>query len=115
MTHPRPHRKIGHGPPSHAPAHGHRRKCHNGFEIVFDSASGVYVVVGHPNHYYLDGHYYRFHEDHWQISVSIKGKWQHLGQRPLPPGLKRKAAKKFIAKEHPGKGHSRIKNKKWKH
>jgi len=114
MTHPRHHKRIGHGPPPHARAHGHRRKCPDGFEVVYDSASGVYVVVGYPNHYYLDGHYYRFHQDRWQISVSVKGKWQQLGKRPLPPGLKAKAAKKYVSKTNPGKGHGRIKNNKWK-
>lgn len=91
--------KIGHGPPPHAPAHGHRRKCPDGFEVVYDSASGVYVVVGYPSHYYLAGHYYRFHEDHWQISVSFKGTWQHIGKRPLPPGLKAKAVKNTYKKD----------------
>ena len=53
-------RGRGHGPPPHAPAHGYRHKAQrHGAELEFDSGLGVYVVVGVPLHYYLDGLYLR--------------------------------------------------------
>ena len=48
------------GPPSHAPAHGYRHKhAHHGVELVFDSAFGVYGVVGMSDHFFHAGHFYR--------------------------------------------------------
>ncbi len=59
------------GPPPHAPAHGYRHKRHSGPELVFDSALGVYMVVGHEHHYFHDGHYLRRHDGVWRLS------WTH--------------------------------------
>lgn len=93
----------GHGPPPHAPAHGYRRKhpdAHHGdVELVFDSGLGVYVVVGFPSHYWLDGTYYRERSGSFEISASIDGPW--TASRSVPPGLAGKAKGKPQAK---GKG-----------
>ena len=45
---PVPHRGPGggHGPPAHARAHGYRRKQVHGYDLVYDSSLGLYVVVG---------------------------------------------------------------------
>ena len=51
--------KKGNGPPPHAPAHGYRHKHQHGVELVYSSELGVYVVVGFPNHYFSEGHYFR--------------------------------------------------------
>ena len=79
-----------HGPPPHAPAHGYRRKHqdqHHGgdIELVFDSGLGVYVVVGFPSHYWLDGTYYRERSGSFEIAASIDGPWST--SRSVPPGL----------------------------
>ena len=65
------------GPPSHAPAHGYRAK-HQGshgsgeIDLVFDSALGVYLVVGVPDRYYWNGHYLRIEGGQWAASVELK-------------------------------------------
>ncbi|MHC4478562.1 MAG: hypothetical protein ACYTEL_23240 [Planctomycetota bacterium] len=107
-------KRVGHGPPPHAPAHGHRRKHHHhgGVELVYDSGRGVYVVVGFPDHYYFEGHYYRFHQDQWHMSVDINSGWKPASNDRLPSGLRAKGKAKH-AKNHPGRGHGAKKNKKW--
>ncbi len=103
----------GHGPPPHAPAHGHRRKwAHqrqhhddqqrhhaNGVEMVFDGALGVYVLVDMPNHYFWDGWYLRIEDGDWYASAELHGgHWEpRLGSK-LPPGL---------AKKHHGRSQKR--------
>jgi hypothetical protein len=105
-------KKIGHGPPPHAPAHGYRRKLPAGVEVVFDSASGVYVVVGLEKHFWLDGHYYRFCNRQWEASVSIGGGWIAIGEERLPAGLRGKYKAKHASKSHPGRGWG-LATKKW--
>ena len=84
-------KKIGHGPPAHARAHGHRRKQVAGVQLVYDSGCGVYVVVGLPNHYYYDGYFYRISGTVWEVSLKPDGGWASLSGRSLPPGLQAKA------------------------
>lgn len=84
----------GYGPPPHAPAHGYRAKYHE-HELVFDAGLGVYVVVGLPEVYFLDGVYLRYGDGHWHHSKHADRDWEPHDDRKLPPGL---------AKKHPGKG-----------
>jgi hypothetical protein len=91
------------GPPPHAPAHGYRHK-HHGIEIIFDSEWGIYVVVGFPGHYYYKGHYYRFHEAHWEMGIHIDGPWKAVSVKSLPPGLRNKGKDIAKSKGHPGLG-----------
>ena len=60
-----------HGPPDHAPAHGHRRKHprHSGVEIVFDDGIGVYTVVGRSGIYWDGDRYLRWHDSSWWVSA----------------------------------------------
>lgn len=76
------------GPPAHAPAYGYRRKHANNVEIVYDSSIGLYVVVGHPDHYYYDGYYYRLHDGLWEMSLEFDGNWKIASENSLPSGLK---------------------------
>jgi hypothetical protein len=85
-----PPKKVGHGPPAHAPAHGYRRKQVHGVEIVFDSKRGVYVVVGLPGHYYHEGHFYRLRETTWEVSLRPNDGWASISEESLPPGLRGK-------------------------
>ncbi|UCF15904.1 MAG: hypothetical protein JSW59_00295 [Phycisphaerales bacterium] len=89
VHHP-PGRGIGHGPPPHAPAHGHRRKHVAGVEVVFDTGRGLYVVIGYPDHYYHDGYFYRLTGGVWEMSLKIDGGWARVSGKPLPPGLRKK-------------------------
>jgi hypothetical protein len=82
---------VGNGPPAHAKAHGYRRKQVCGYELVFDSSCGVYVVIGMSDCYYHDGYFYRLHGDVWEISVRADGDWRVVGHDALPPGLRAKA------------------------
>src|SRR5262249_38902522 len=79
------------GPPPHAPAYGYRRKqqVENGpdLELQFDSGLGVYVVVGIPDLYFLDGRYFRFADSGWQISVHHDSGWTIAAQNDVPSGL----------------------------
>ena len=94
-----------HGPPPHAPAHGHRHK-HHGVDLLFDTGLGVYVVVGHAHHYFHDGRYYRLHESGWRVSAKLDGHWVEIKIKDLPRGLvsvkvkKAKRAKKEKRHEH---------------
>jgi hypothetical protein len=100
------HRK-GHGPPAHAPAHGHRRKHHAGHadpELVFDSGLGVYLVVDLPGHYYWDGYYLRIEDGRWYASLQMDGGWKPRDANSLPSGLRKQKAKRGNAKQHLGRG-----------
>jgi hypothetical protein len=92
----------GHGPPPHAPAHGYRHH-HQGAGLAFDSELGVYVVLGHPDHFYSGGRFLRVHGGSWQVSTSIGGPWNFYSHASLPPGLRKKGPAK--AKHHKSKGH----------
>lgn len=81
----------GNGPPAHAPAYGYHRKHIDGVELVFDSSMGLYVVVGHSDHYYHDGYFYRLSGGLWEISLKLDGGWKFASENSLPPGLKIKA------------------------
>ena len=96
---------IGHGPPAHAKAHGYRRKQVHGYEMLYDSSRGLYVVVGLSDCYYHNGHFYRLHGDVWEISLRADN-WGPVGARSLPPGLRAKAKTKAKPKGF-AKGKSR--------
>lgn len=78
------------GPPPHAPAHGYRHKHRDGAELVYKSGIGVYVVVGHSEHYYYRDKYYRLENGSWEASLHIDGKWAPVPYKKLPPGLRKK-------------------------
>lgn len=90
----RPGPGIGHGPPAHARAHGYRRKQVAGFELVFDSDLGLYVVVGHPDHYYCKGYFYRLHESKWERSQQPGRGWICVSDKSIPIGLRAKGKDK---------------------
>ena len=105
-AHNAPAAKVGHGPPAHAPAHGYRRKQVSPVELVFDSGSGVYVVVGYPNHYYHDSYFYRQTGTMWEMSLKLDSGWSSVSGKPLPPGLQPKGKSKTY-----GKANGRAKGK----
>jgi hypothetical protein len=87
----------GYGPPPHAPAHGYRYVYHD-HELVYDSGLGVYVVIGHPDYYFLRNSYYRYGDGIWYYSREFDNGWKRYSQNRLPPGL---------AKKYPGRGRGR--------
>jgi hypothetical protein len=64
-------------------------------ELVFDTGLGVYVVVGHPDHYYHEGYFYRLTGGVWEMSLKNDGGWAFASGKPLPPGLRAKGNGKF--------------------
>lgn len=79
----------GYGPPAHAEAHGYRRKVVCGYELLYDSGTGLYVVVGMTDCYYWDGCFYRLQGGVWEVSVRAQT-WGPVGPDTLPPGLRAK-------------------------
>jgi hypothetical protein len=77
------------GPPPHAPAHGYRQKYH-GRDLVFDSELGVYVVVGLPDLWFLDGSYFRWYGERWEMGVHVDGPWRVAPEDHVPGRLREK-------------------------
>ncbi len=96
----------GHGPPTHAPAHGHRHKYVEGVKLIFDAGLGLYVVVGCTDYYYCDGYFYRFHAGLWEMSLYPDRHWGPLGHKSLPPGLHARGRGK-VKVQSTGKGGNR--------
>jgi len=100
------------GPPPHAPAHGHRHKHHDtsGTQVTlqFDTDLGVYVVLGHRDHYWSGNRYFRWSGEHWEVSTALAGGWTVVVRGNVPPSL---AAKHAHHKAH----HKRRKHAPAKH
>jgi len=93
-----------HGPPPHAPAHGYRHH-HRDVDLRYDVHLGVYVVIGHPHHFFHDGHYYRRVASRWERCGSWKkGDWMRVEVGVVPVTLashyKVKGPKQGKAKGH---------------
>ncbi len=113
------------GPPPHAPAHGYRAK-HGHHDLVYDSGLGAYVVLGYDDLYYLDDHYYRFHDGYWLYSRYIDDDWRRIDYDHVPSRLRhsrdhgdrdhkhRGRGRGYDDHgEHPGKGHGRGREDDW--
>ena len=93
------------GPPSHAPAHGYRRKHQSGAELRFDSSLDVYIVVGLTDVYFHDGSFIRIRSGIWQVSATLDGPWKPRAAEWVPPGLRSKhhAKKPKVRNRRPAK------------
>lgn len=95
------------GPPPHAPAHGYRHKQHDrsGTQVSlrFDTALGVYVVLGQPDHYWSNDRYFRWSGVHWEVSTELAHGWSIVVNSAVPPRLTAKH------------GHRKSHHKRWKH
>ena len=96
---------VRQGPPAHAQAHGYHRKHAGDVELVYDSGSGVYVVVGFPDHYYYNDQFYRLCGAEWQVSLTLDAGWVRISEDRVPPGLQ----KNKVAKANNGRGAKKIK------
>jgi hypothetical protein len=75
------------GPPPHAPAHGYRH-AHGPVDLRWDEHLGVYVVIGHPHHFFLDGRYYRRAGDAWERCGGWKkANWKRIDVTEVPGRL----------------------------
>lgn len=80
------HAKRG-GPPPHAPAHGYRHHK-GGVDLRYDTHLGVYVVIGHPDHFFYDGRYFRRVASHWERCGSWKkADWKRVEAAAVPASL----------------------------
>jgi hypothetical protein len=77
------------GPPPHAPAHGYRHK-HRNRDLVYDANIGVYVVVGLPDVWFVDGSYFRWYGERWEMGVSVDGPWRVARESAVPFKLREK-------------------------
>jgi hypothetical protein len=82
VVHDYPH----HGPPPHAPAHGYRHRVGD-VSHVYEAPLGVYLVVGYPDHYFLDGWYYRHVHGYWERCREVDGRWARAEARVVPGRL----------------------------
>ncbi len=58
--------------------------------MVFLAEPGVYVAVGVPYDFFFIGNrYYYFHGGYWYGARGYGGPWVHVGDRSIPPGLRR--------------------------
>ena len=117
VTHTRAHEP---GPPPHAPAHGYRHKHRDRVggpvvELRYDDALRIYVVVGHADHYFHAGRYYRRHDGRWVASTQLAGPWAVVEIAKLPPGLraKHKSAKQKTPGSWKPAPPAKHKNKRW--
>jgi hypothetical protein len=105
-----------HGPPPHAPAHGHRRKHQrDNVELVFDTEIGVWLVVGHRHHYHDGQQYFRWADGRWMVSLQLDRGWAVIASRSVPPRLVAKHAgkqQKAKKKGHKRQGHHPAKHEK---
>ena len=84
-----PYARRRYGPPPHAPAHGYRHHYH-GVDLVFDTALGVYLVLGSSHYFYRDW-FYRYDRGIWYRRRRRDGRWRETSGRDLPSPLRRRA------------------------
>jgi hypothetical protein len=97
----------GHGPPPHAPAHGHRHKRHpDQVELVFDAGLGVYLVIDRPGYYWHGDRYLHWSSGSWSVSHRIDGGWAAISIDAVPAGL----TAKYSKQKHHGKAKHRKKH-----
>ena len=77
------------GPPPHAPAHGYRHK-HKHHDLEYNSDLGIYVVIGLPDHYFIDGIYYKHTSHGWYSSHDADKDWKEYKKDVLPGKLNKK-------------------------
>jgi hypothetical protein len=73
-------------PPPWAPERGRPRRSSD-IELVFDSKTGLYLVLHNPGHYYDGKRYYRRLGERWQVSAHLDGPWTFVARDALPRGL----------------------------
>ncbi len=83
--------RIESGPPAYAKAQGLRRKQVCGYDLLYDTNWGVYIVVGIAECYYHNGHFYRLRGNDWQRSPRADSGWDSVSVTLLPPGLQGRA------------------------
>lgn len=94
------------GPPPHAPAHGYRQRFGD-VSHVYEAPLGVFLVLGYPHTYFLDGWYYRHINGYWERCPRLDGRWARAESRHVPGRLVARYAGSPPAKVAPGKDRSK--------
>lgn len=85
---PRTYRAAGPNPQPRGHAYGNKHV--HGYDLVYDSSCGLYVVVGMTDCYYDDGLFYRVRGGVWEVSVRADT-WRVVAYETLPARLKVKS------------------------
>ena len=101
-----------HGPPPHAPAHGHRHRHSGGVELEFDSGFDIYVVIGETDIYFRDDQFVRIRSGIWEVSANLGGPWDSRDRDWAPPGRLDQHSHHKAKKNHP---HHKAKKEKKHH
>lgn len=82
---------FGPGRHGHHAHHGGHYLTHtpHRHRVSFDTALGMYVVLGLANTYWSNGHYYRYNNHHWLRSSDYR-RWSRLNNDRVPSRLYRK-------------------------
>jgi len=73
----------GHGYSGPRHHHGHITRTPHNHRVSFDSALGMYIVLGLANTYWNNGHYYRYHGNVWQRSSDYR-RWRRMQRSHVP-------------------------------
>lgn len=65
---------------------GHITRTPHNHRVSYDSALGMYIVLGLANTYWNNGHYYRYHSNAWQRSSDYR-RWSRMQRNRIPAKL----------------------------
>ena len=65
---------------------GHITRTPHNHRVSYDSALGMYIVLGLTNTYWNNGNYYRYYGNAWQRSSDYR-RWSRLQQNRVPSRL----------------------------
>ena len=71
------------GPRHHG---GHLTRTPHNHRVSYDSALGMYIVLGLANTYWNNGSYYRYHGSAWQRSSDYR-RWSRMQRSRVPSKL----------------------------
>lgn len=77
--------------PSPPAERGFRAATPEGVELFYDPHLRSYGVSGQPGTYWLDGHFFRRADGHWEASPRLDGPWSPCPPADLPEGLRGKS------------------------
>ena len=76
----------GYSGPSHHHGGRHITRTPHNHRVSYDSALGMYIVLGLANTYWNNGHYYRYHSNAWQRSSDYR-RWSRMQRSGIPAKL----------------------------
>ena len=83
-----------HNPVDHTPINHGDRRHHQGHELIYNSAIGVYLVINQTDIYFHNNRYFRHHRGAWQSAKHLNNTWQAARHKNLPHKLRNSQYKK---------------------